>query len=81
LLHYIINKHAARFKKYDGRKKEEVLIPPPDKLLEMILNHGHGPFPRVVGVVNAPTMRPDGTILTSSGYDPATALWYEPDSI
>jgi putative DNA primase/helicase len=34
----------------------------------------------VAGVITAPTLRPDGTILDQPGYDPATQLWYAPDS-
>ena len=34
----------------------------------------------MAGVINAPTLRPDGTILDAPGYDPATQLWYHPDS-
>ena len=39
---------------------------------------GHWGFPDVVGIINTPTMRPDGTIVDSPGYDAATKLWYKP---
>ena len=77
-LRYIMMKHVARIQKYDGRKKTEIMVKPSNELLEMILQHGHGPFPRVAGVINAPTMRPDGTIFSAPGYDEATRLWYHP---
>ena len=31
-------------------------------------------------MITTPTLRPDGTILAKPGYDPATQLWYAPDS-
>jgi putative DNA primase/helicase len=34
----------------------------------------------VAGVITTPTLRPDGTVLNRPGYDPATQLWYKPDS-
>src|SRR5262249_51409369 len=35
-------------------------------------------FPSLAGVIEAPALRPDGSIITRHGYDPATRLWYEP---
>lgn len=33
----------------------------------------------LVGVVSTPVLRPDGTVISKPGYDPATALFYVPD--
>jgi hypothetical protein len=33
----------------------------------------------LIGIVEAPTMRPDGSIFQTPGYDPATAYLYEPN--
>jgi putative DNA primase/helicase len=75
---YMVNKHAASFVKWDGRSKKELVIDPPEKMLLMLLQLGHWPFPHVVGIINSPTMRPDGSIISDPGYDATTQLWYEP---
>jgi hypothetical protein len=41
---------------------------------------GHWSFPDIVGIVTAPTMRRDGSLITTPGYDTATQLWYKPTS-
>jgi len=79
-LAYMLSKHAATFAKYDARKKGLSPIDPPTAILNGLLERGHWLFPRVSGVINAPTLRPDGTILDQPGYDPATQLWCWPDS-
>lgn len=78
-LAYMVTKHAAIFAKFDGRKKALVPVDPPSTILQGLLERGHWGFPRVAGVINAPTLRPDGTIIDRRGYDAATQLWYEPD--
>src|SRR5262249_41127292 len=54
-------------------------IGPPDEVLDMVLKVGHFGFQRVDGIINAPSMRPDGSIISTSGYDTATHLWCQPD--
>jgi putative DNA primase/helicase len=72
---YILNKHAARFTRYDGRKKEWVPTDPPQKAVDDLLALRTWSFPPVFGVISAPTLRPDGSILSAHGYDPTTRLW------
>ena len=36
------------------------------------------PFPALAGITEAPIIRPDGTIVTTAGYDPITRLIYRP---
>ncbi len=74
-LSYLLNKEAAVFERFDGRSKKWVAIDPPDKVVEGLLNLKDWRFPEVSGVVNAPTLRPDGSILSTPGYDPKTRLW------
>ena len=38
------------------------------------------PFPGLIGVVEVPVVRPDGTVLEEAGYDPTTKLIYCPAS-
>jgi putative DNA primase/helicase len=71
-------KHAARYQKYDKRSKSWDPIDPPKDVIETLLDLGHWGFPSVVGIVNSPTMRPDGSLITEPGYDARTQLWYKP---
>lgn len=36
------------------------------------------PFPVLEGVIHSPTLRPDGSILDTPGYDADTGLFYDP---
>jgi putative DNA primase/helicase len=74
----ITARHAVVFQKWDARLREYKNIDPPNDVIETLLEVGHWGFPSVVGIVNSPTMRPDGTILTAPGYDVATHLWHKP---
>jgi hypothetical protein len=73
----MIEHNAVRFQQYDGRSRRTKNIAAPDRIINRILNMGHYTFPTVIGVINAPTMRKDGSILTTEGYDKATKLWYK----
>ena len=52
---------------------------PPQRMVDMLLSPG---FPRRLrslnAVITAPTIRPDGTVLDTPGYDTATGLLYAP---
>jgi len=50
--------------------------PPPKEVVKDILAMGQWSFPALVGVIEVPTLRPDGSILATPGYDPATGLFY-----
>src|SRR5262249_8639482 len=78
---YLLNKHAAPFAQYHGRSKKWLAVDPPPAVAIQLLEKGRWQFPKVAGVITTPTLRPDGTILDRPGYDPATQLWYKPDSL
>ena len=67
---------AARFQKYDGRAKKPVAIDPPHDIARTILARDGDwqHFLPLAGVITTPTLRPDGSILSEAGYDPATRL-------
>jgi putative DNA primase/helicase len=66
---------CADWTKFDGRKKRLVLTDPPRPVAATILaRDGEWRFPRLAGVITTPTLRPDGTILSTPGYDPGTQL-------
>ena len=57
-------------------KGSEKAINPPEEVARCILvGQDTWRFPSVAGVVTSPTLRPDGSILASAGYDPATKLY------
>ena len=59
-------------------EKGETKVIPPDWLVKDVGQLPWWPFPALEAVVEAPIMRPDGTILDSPGYDPSTRLYYRP---
>jgi hypothetical protein len=66
---------AANWYKLNTRATAWVPADAPEDVGAIILaRSGEWHFPSVAGIVAAPTMRPDGTILDQVGYDPATRL-------
>ena len=53
-------------------------IPPPRTFVETLMARPRWPFPVLEGVIHAPTLRPDGSVLDQPGYDADTGLFYEP---
>src|SRR5205823_847083 len=70
---------AARFEKYDGRIGDYVQCNCPATLADRYLARDGGwRVPPLLGVVTAPTLCADGTVLDKPGYDPASGLFFEP---
>jgi len=69
---------VAHFEKWDERKGDYRLCNPPTNLAEMFLARGEWDLPSLLGIVTAPTIRSDGTIITDKGYDQQTGLIYDP---
>ena len=71
--------HAADFYELSARgaRKE---VPPPTDVTKDIQTRDPASwgFPVLEGVVEAPTLRPDGTVLSRPGYDPASRLYLVP---
>ncbi len=68
-----------RTKSRDGSYRDKPAQPTARDLAEY-LARGTWPFPALAGIIEAPTIRPDGTILQEAGYDEVTGLYYWPDS-
>ncbi|MCJ2080730.1 hypothetical protein [Methylobacterium sp. J-090] len=70
---------AARimqFRKFDKRSEEWININPPIELTATLLaREGQWHVPGVAGVITTPMLRPDGSLLTTPGYDKATRLF------
>ncbi len=69
---------CANLLRYDGRKKAWIADKCPRELAESYLARGHWGLRPLMGVINAPTLRPDGSLLDRPGYDRATGLLYVP---
>ena len=66
---------VARWVKFDARKGSLFQIDPPHDVAKIMLSRdGEWKFPKIVGVITTPTIRPDGSLLTDAGYDEATRL-------
>ncbi len=65
----------ADFARFDGRKKALRRVDPPGAVASMPLAAaGQWKFPELRGIVSAPTLRPDGTLLADPGYDSSSGL-------
>jgi hypothetical protein len=71
---------AIDYRKFREREQDEVPIDCPHKIAEVFLSRaGNGQLPPLVGVIEAPILRPDGTVLSDPGYDPTTGLFLYSD--
>jgi putative DNA primase/helicase len=67
---------AAVFQKYNKRLKGWTEADPPIQVVRMILGRERKwGFPRVSGIITTPTLRTDGSLLATSGYDPRSELY------
>ncbi len=66
---------AARWEKWDGRSNKPVAIDAPLKVAITYKQRiGRWRLSPLIGIINAPTLRFDGSILEVPGYDPMTGL-------
>jgi putative DNA primase/helicase len=56
------------------KDEREAIGVPPDVAKSMLGRFGLWEFPTVTGIITAPTLRPDGTILAREGWDSETGL-------
>jgi hypothetical protein len=71
---------GARWEKYDkrARKGEEwVETTPPPRFVQTLQARPGWPFPPLKGIIHSPTLRPDGSLLATSGYDASTGLLFD----
>lgn len=70
---------AIRWLKFDQRAGEYLPTDAPTKVAEVLLaSHGEWKAPGLIGTIEAPTLRPDGSILSTPGYDESTGLYFDP---
>ena len=69
----------ATWQRFDQRSKNWRVIDAPREVASALLaNVGSWPFPTLRAVIEAPTLRPDGTCLDKPGFDEATGLLFDP---
>ena len=63
-------------------KQENVRAHPPTWAVEAVATFGDWKGIRPLeGIVEAPTLRPDGSLINQPGYDPDTGLWFVPSGV
>lgn len=77
---YLVDRltRAICFQKFDARLQEYKVIDCPERVATtLIARKGHWHAPVLRGVVEAPTLRADGSILQTAGYDKQTGLFFD----
>jgi putative DNA primase/helicase len=73
---------AARWQRFDRRVGDWVDVDCPDRIAEVYLaREGRWKLPPLVGIINAPMLRADGTVLEKPGYDDRTGLLLRDDGV
>lgn len=65
---------------YGAKATTTTQVAPPLDVVRDVAALGEWPLPALAGIIEAPTIRPDGSILCSPGYDAATGLYYAPSA-
>jgi hypothetical protein len=72
---------VARFRAWDRREKDFVRKAPPRDIAAAVLGLKTFPGAReLLGIIEAPTLRPDGSLLCAPGFDRETGLLYLPNA-
>src|SRR3954451_10706209 len=70
---------VADWQRYDGRAKAWKPIDPPASIAATLgARVGRWRLRTVAAITTCPTLRPDGSVLTAAGYDPATRIYHMP---
>ena len=68
---------AACWQKYDKRAKAWHETTPPARFAPTLQGQPSWPFPPLEGIIHSPTLRPDGSLLDTPGYDIATGVFFD----
>jgi putative DNA primase/helicase len=70
---------AGIFQRYSLKRNRWIDIDPPLQLVRMVLARDRRwAFPRVGGIITTPTLRCDGSLLATAGYDARSELYLLP---
>lgn len=68
----------VRWVKFDERSKQFKQKDCPDRVASTLVSRKEWNLPVLCGIIQAPTLRPDGSILEKPGYDDSTGLFFNP---
>lgn len=68
----------AVWKKFDQRSGNLQTKDCPERVAKTLISRREWDLPVLVGIIQAPTLRPDGSILETPGYDKETGLFFNP---
>jgi hypothetical protein len=71
--------YAADWEKFDERAQKWKATLPPPWTIDTLIARPWWTFPPLEGIICAPTLRPDGSILAEPGYDADTGLYLSID--
>jgi hypothetical protein len=67
---------AALFQRFDLKRKQWTDTDPPQRVVQMLLaREARWRIPRISGVITTPTLRADGSLLATPGYDAQSELY------
>jgi hypothetical protein len=70
---------AAIFQSFNRKRNAWIDVDPPLQLVRMVLaGERQWTFPRVSGIITTPTLRADGSLFATPGYDPQSGLYLLP---
>lgn len=72
---------SAPFVRFNAKGEHVPADPPLEFARHLMDRQGEWAFPTLRGLVNAPTMRPDGSILQAPGFDEASGLIFDPRGV
>jgi hypothetical protein len=73
---------AAIYQRFNRKRNLWVDVDPPSQLIRMVLTRERSwAFPRISGVITTPTLRPDGSLLATPGYDSYSELYLVPSVV
>jgi putative DNA primase/helicase len=71
---------ATEFERFNANG-ELVPCDPPQKIVHMLKEEGRSRLPILRGIISAPTLRADASILQDAGFDERTGLLYDPEGV
>lgn len=77
IIRYMLSK-VANFERRDAKGEGHDCHPPLELCNNILVARDDWHLPMLLGIVEAPTIRPDFSIISTPGYDPTTGIWYEP---
>jgi hypothetical protein len=72
---------SAQFFRFDQKTQDWLRTNCPSEVAATYLSRKQWRLPVLAGVINCPTLRPDGSLLATAGYDAQTGLLFEPEGL